>query len=102
MHTILCMNLFLTGGCPVLGDPANGMVTWTSFTTGSVATYECDRGFELVGQMTRTCRRNLEWSGVPPICRRGFISIIFIILSKISRHEIYCTWPSYYPLGHVL
>ena len=68
MYTILCMNFFLTGGCPALDDPANGMVTWTSLTTGGVATYECDRGFVLVGQVTRTCQSDSEWSGEAPTC----------------------------------
>ena len=67
-YTILCKNLFLIGACPALGDPANGMVTWTSLTTGGVATYECDPGFELVGQETRTCQSESEWSGEAPTC----------------------------------
>ena len=59
--------------CPVLDDPANGTVTLTSLTTGGVAAYVCDPGFELVGEKTRNCMSNSEWSGVPPICRRRFI-----------------------------
>ena len=62
-----------TTECPVLNDPANGMVTWTSLTTGGVATYVCDAGFELVGDEMRDCQSNSEWSGVPPICRRKFV-----------------------------
>ena len=62
-----------TTECPVLDDPANGMVTWTSLTTGGVATYECDPGFELVGDEMRDCQSNSLWSGEAPICRRRFI-----------------------------
>ena len=89
MYTILCMNLFLTGGCPILGELANGMVTWTSFTTGGVATYECDRGFVLVGQVTRTCQSDSEWSGVPPICRRRFIVVSLTIQSVYKTECVY-------------
>ena len=62
-----------TTECPVLNDPANGMVTWTSLTTGGVATYECDSGFELVGDEMRDCQSNSLWSGEAPICRRKFV-----------------------------
>ena len=62
-----------TTECPVLDDPANGMVTWTSLTTGGVATYECDSGFELVGDEMRDCQSNSQWSGAPPICKRKFV-----------------------------
>ena len=62
-----------TTECPVLNDPANGMVTWTSLTTGGVATYVCDAGFELVGDEMRDCQSNSQWSGEAPICRRRFI-----------------------------
>ena len=49
------------------------MVTWTSLTTGGVATYVCDPGFELVGDEMRDCQSNSQWSGEAPICRRKFI-----------------------------
>ena len=49
------------------------MVTWTSLTTGGVATYVCDSGFELVGDEMRDCQSNSQWSGEAPICICKFI-----------------------------
>ena len=51
-------------------DPPNGMVSWTSLTVGDVANYMCSDGFELVGNMMRTCQSNNVWSGEEPMCRR--------------------------------
>ena len=56
--------------CPLLTGTPNGMVSWTSLTVGSVANYMCSDGFELVGNMMRTCQSNLMWSGEEPMCRR--------------------------------
>ena len=36
----------------------------------SVANYNCDIGFELVGSETRTCQSGSGWSGVEPSCER--------------------------------
>ena len=63
--------------CPVLLDPINGTVTWTSLTEGGVATYVCDDGFELEGSMTRTCESSGMWSGEEPMCR-GMIITPFV------------------------
>ena len=35
---------------------------------GSVATYFCDAGFELVGNSIRICEEDGNWSGEAPIC----------------------------------
>ena len=56
--------------CPLLTGTLNSMVSWTSLTVGGVANYMCNDGFELVGNMMRTCQRNLMWSGEEPMCRR--------------------------------
>ena len=82
----------------MLDDPANGMVTWTSLTTGGVATYECDAGFELVGDETRDCQSNSQWSGEAPICRRKFIlshsscvHVCLIVHVCITLKEMLCS-----------
>ena len=51
--------------CPPLSDPPNGDVTWP---VGSVATYTCNSGFELVGNEMRTCQSDGIWSGEEPVC----------------------------------
>ena len=66
--------------CPTLTQPNNGAVTFTpgpnsvSLGVGSVATYSCVPGYDLVGQATRVCQDTSggstgTWSGHAPICR---------------------------------
>ena len=50
-----------------IGNPANGSVNIPSRDFGSVATYECDSGFTLVGNMRRTCTLT-GWDGSQPTC----------------------------------
>lgn len=54
--------------CGGLSDIPNGEVDYTSSTVGSTATYTCNTGFELVGEMSRSCLANGEWSGTTPMC----------------------------------
>ena len=63
--------------CRPLSPPTNGGVTYSTaspFTSGSVATYSCDRGYGLsMGDARSTCggdgsSPNGVWSGVVPIC----------------------------------
>ena len=56
--------------CDPLSDPTNGMVTVEDRTVDSVAIYECDTGYELNGDETRTCEDDGEWSGSEPTCER--------------------------------
>ncbi len=58
--------------CPVLSSPANGQVSFTTVTVGSVARYTCQPGFQLIGTAVRVCREDEKWSGSEPICRRKF------------------------------
>lgn len=61
--------------CPVLSNPANGQVLVDSRVFGSVAIYVCDDGFVLVGEGTRVCSENGQWSGTEPQCEgKGFLS----------------------------
>ena len=60
--------MFSAADCDNLNDPSNGQVTLTGTVFGSVASYECDTGFSLVGNMERTCQDDGEWSGTDPTC----------------------------------
>ena len=62
------VSLALTVDCGNLNDPSNGQVTLTGTTVGSLATYQCNSGFSLVGNMERTCQDDGSWSGTDPIC----------------------------------
>jgi Notch-like protein len=57
--------------CGSLGTLASGMITTdpeVSTTYGTTATYECDSGYTLDGNATRTCEANGQWTGMAPTC----------------------------------
>lgn len=56
---------------PDLTPPTNGSVDRTTGTTGEVATYTCNLGYQLAGEPTRTCQTNGVWSGSAPSCPGG-------------------------------
>ena len=52
--------------------PANSStlsITYTLTTYNSVATYRCGIGYNLVGDIQRTCLPNGLWSGQPAQCQ---------------------------------
>ncbi|KAA0198250.1 hypothetical protein HAZT_HAZT009361 [Hyalella azteca] len=56
-------------GCGFPGAPAHSTVTFSDDVVreGTVATYVCDRGFELLGPARKICINNGTWSppGIP-------------------------------------
>lgn len=56
--------------CPNLPSPKYGSVTLTGLQVESIAIYECDSGFVLVGASTRDCLSSGDWSGEAPFCER--------------------------------
>ena len=71
--------------CGRLDAPDNGKVVISGTTPGSITTYSCNPGFELVGVSKRTCQNNGEWSADEPFCE-GIINIE--IHFKIIRTDI--------------
>ena len=59
-----------TALCRELSDPANGIVRWTGLTTGSLAVYTCNNGYQPIGEQIRTCMNNGTWSGQETTCIR--------------------------------
>ncbi|XP_052804622.1 sushi, von Willebrand factor type A, EGF and pentraxin domain-containing protein 1-like [Mya arenaria] len=53
--------------CGSLSDPTNGTVTYTSTTYNSVASFQCETGFELQGSATISCQSNNTWE-TQPVC----------------------------------
>ena len=71
--------------CPALTNPDNGVVSGTSNTFESIATYTCNEGYTLTGDMTRFCQANEMWSGSDPTCDRKF-KYVCISHAEISMY----------------
>ncbi|XP_065918054.1 uncharacterized protein [Dysidea avara] len=56
--------------CGDPGEPSNGNVLFNSTFVGDFADYECDDGFERIGNERRTCQSSGLWTGAVPECRR--------------------------------
>ena len=54
--------------CGTLSNPANGMVSLSTTTYNSAATYSCNVGHILAGDYLRTCLISGLWSGSEPTC----------------------------------
>lgn len=55
--------------CGELVAPGNGSVDTTAGTTfGLTATFQCDNGYDLVGDATRQCQADATWSNADPTC----------------------------------
>ena len=57
--------------CGLLDDPTDGTVTYSNSATTyqEVATFSCDTGFDLIGDVTRTCMDDGMWGGASPFCQ---------------------------------
>ena len=54
--------------CNILSGIVNGRVTYSETVFRSSATYSCDPGFLLIGDNTRVCQEDGQWSGDEPVC----------------------------------
>jgi hypothetical protein len=54
--------------CPELPLPDNGWLDRTTGGFGDIATYGCESGFYLAGNLTRTCQGDGTWTGSDPTC----------------------------------
>ena len=68
--------------CGLLPPPSEGQVAYTpSPVTGletglnAMANYSCSEGYDLIGDMIRTCQANGEWDGAAPTCMCEYIYI---------------------------
>ena len=65
--------------CGTLSDPVNGQVSHPSGTTfGQTATYTCDEGYILMGDITRMCQATRMWSGSEPSCQCEFLATVVL------------------------
>lgn len=54
--------------CGDPGTPLYGVREGDSFSNGGVLRFECQFGFELIGEKTISCQDNNQWSANIPIC----------------------------------
>ena len=69
--------------------PVNGSSNFIDTLEGSVVTYTCNTGFELVGNSTQTCEltpNGTFWSFTRPECRR---MVIVVLLYKRYAYIIF-------------
>ena len=62
--------------CPLLADPSNGMISCSLGgngvpNPGESCTFTCNSGYELMGNVMRTCGNDGSWSGSDATCSRG-------------------------------
>ncbi|KAG7216805.1 hypothetical protein CRUP_014905, partial [Coryphaenoides rupestris] len=54
--------------CGDPGTPLYGLREGDSFLNGGVLRFECQFGFELIGEKIISCQDNNQWSANIPIC----------------------------------
>ena len=86
-----------------MSAPENGDVGLSGVRPGSQALYSCDRGFNLVGEETRKCQRNGQWTGSAPTCEskqsnnKNFLFALFIICFFLLYENTEITCPKLTP-----
>lgn len=91
---IYCFHFLGDRRCGHPAVPPNARVSLsvnTDIVPGTVATYECDDGYELFGPHQRECTLRGDWTAEPPFCGTKHFSnakliiklIIIILLIKI-------------------
>ena len=81
--TVICSTVM----CPTLSNPANGQVTVSTHTVGSVATYTCNNGYNLTGANMTMCVKNGvlgKWSPKEPTCQRR-LQIVNVASDQIDH-----------------
>lgn len=72
---LLCYNDAVIS-CGMLPNPLNGGVMHTQgVDVGAIATYACQSGFQLFGNINRVCQIDRTWNGSQPICSE-FVQIL--------------------------
>ena len=87
-----CKLLLIAADCGDLTPPSNGSVAFivTTFGNWSVASFSCDTGYILYGDMNRTCQSNGTWSGSAPTCEGRFLDIMSLYSSLSELIAVDC------------
>ena len=89
--------------CGGLSSPGNGSVSTEEQTTtyGQVANYTCNPGYTLIGEQSRTCQQDGNWSGSPPVCEvkgkfdklwhflTGVLPQIWLLINNFLRDSLF-------------
>ena len=87
--SLLSKHAYTAVDCGALAVPMNGMVDTSSGTTFmNTATYTCNDGYGLMGDMTRTCQSDGTWSPAALTCRSESVGF-FIVLQYSVLTVIY-------------
>ena len=70
--------------CDELGAPHKGQVVLGGRSPGSKATFSCRPGYQLVGNPTRRCQNNGQWSGSAPFCRSKTIKTKILLVKYVQ------------------
>lgn len=77
LETSILMPCCIIGvGCGPLLSPANRTVAVSNTTFPSVAMYNCDNEFILIGVSRRECQASGSWSDQAPLCISEYILYI--------------------------
>lgn len=55
--------------CPVLNQIPNGFLNVSSYSENSIASYQCNSGYKLIGNDTRQCLLGGKWTNQEPFCQ---------------------------------
>ena len=76
---------YIAALCPGPADIVNGTVTFIGNSVGDTATYNCNSGFELIGNASLTCTQlevsSAVFSPAAPVCRREY----YLIINRLKR-----------------
>ena len=61
--------------CPVLRNITNGFVLASSWYVKETATYSCNLGYDIKGNVTRVCLNDKSWTGSEPTCELVVCSV---------------------------
>lgn len=57
--------------CSELEAPENGIIQCSDILVGDICIFQCNPGFVLSGDASRTCQSDQTWSGMKATCAQG-------------------------------
>uniref|UniRef100_A0A3B4YVD1 CUB and Sushi multiple domains 3a n=1 Tax=Stegastes partitus TaxID=144197 RepID=A0A3B4YVD1_9TELE len=72
--------------CGDPGTPLYGYQEGSGFLNGDVLRFECQFGFELIGERMITCQNNNQWSANIPICICESHTLFFFITANKTKY----------------